>query len=61
MRLVKRLIELAFVILVISLFMKNKDVELQINYFFFSCFVIIVEVVHLHGLKDCVSNGHARI
>lgn len=33
MRLVKRLIELAFVILVISLFMKNKDVELQINYF----------------------------
>lgn len=33
MRLVKRLIELAFVILVISLFMKNKDIELQINYF----------------------------
>jgi len=33
MRLIKRLIELAFVILVISLFMKNKDVELQINYF----------------------------
>ena len=33
MRLVKRLIELAFVILVISLFMKNKDVELQISYF----------------------------
>jgi uncharacterized small protein (DUF1192 family) len=33
MRLVKRLIELAFVILVMSLFMKNKDVELQINYF----------------------------
>ena len=33
MRLVKRLIELAFVVLVISLFMKNKDVELQINYF----------------------------
>jgi len=33
MRLVKRLIELAFVILVISLFMMNKDVELQVNYF----------------------------
>ncbi len=33
MRLVKRLIELAFVVLVISLFMMNKDVELQINYF----------------------------
>lgn len=33
MRLIKRLVELAFVILVISLFMKNKDIELQINYF----------------------------
>ncbi|MDD3472697.1 MAG: hypothetical protein PHS86_07940, partial [Syntrophaceae bacterium] len=33
MRLLKRLIELAFVILVISLFMKNKDIELSINYF----------------------------
>ena len=33
MRLIKRLIELAFVILIISLFMKNKDVELTINYF----------------------------
>jgi hypothetical protein len=33
MRLIKRLIELAFVILVISLFMKNKDIELSINYF----------------------------
>lgn len=33
MRLLKRLIELAFVILVISLFMKNKDIELTINYF----------------------------
>ncbi|MEJ2717584.1 MAG: hypothetical protein P8182_10655 [Deltaproteobacteria bacterium] len=33
MRLIKRLIELAFVIFVISLFMKNKDVVLQINYF----------------------------
>ncbi len=33
MKLIKRLIELAFVILIISLFMKNKDIELQINYF----------------------------
>ena len=33
MRLIKRLVELAFVILVISLFMMNKDVELQLNYF----------------------------
>ncbi len=33
MKLLKRLIELAFVLLVISLFMKNKDVELAINYF----------------------------
>ena len=33
MILIKRLIELAFVILIISLFMKNKDIELSINYF----------------------------
>lgn len=33
MRLLKRLIELAFVIFVISLFMKNKDVVMSINYF----------------------------
>ena len=33
MRLIKRLIELAFVILVISLFMKNKDVQVSITYF----------------------------
>lgn len=33
MRLFKRLVELAFVIFVISLFMKNKDLELQIAYF----------------------------
>ena len=33
MRLLKRLIELAFVIFVISLFMKNKDVVMNINYF----------------------------
>lgn len=33
MKLVKRLIELAVFLLLISLFMKNKDVELTINYF----------------------------
>lgn len=33
MRLLKRLIELAFVIFVISLFMKNKDIVMSINYF----------------------------
>ena len=33
MRFVKRLIELAFIILIISLFMKNKDLEFQISLF----------------------------
>ena len=33
MKFVERLIELAFIILIISLFMKNKDVEFQIAYF----------------------------
>jgi hypothetical protein len=33
MRLIRRLVELAFVILVISLFMKNKNIELQIDYY----------------------------
>jgi len=33
MKFVKRLIELAFIILIISLFMKNKDLEFQITYF----------------------------
>jgi len=33
MRLLKRLIELAFVIFVISLFMKNKDIVISVNYF----------------------------
>lgn len=36
MRLLKRLIELAFVMFVLSLFMKNKDVEMQITYFWLS-------------------------
>jgi hypothetical protein len=33
MRLLKWLIGIAFVVLIITLFMENKDVELQINYF----------------------------
>ncbi len=33
MKFVKRIIEVAFIVLVISIFMKNKDLELQINYF----------------------------
>jgi len=33
MRFVRRLIELAFIVLIISLFMKNKDLEFQITYF----------------------------
>jgi hypothetical protein len=33
MKLIRRLIELAFVILVFSFFMKNKDVEMNINYY----------------------------
>ncbi|MBI5250873.1 MAG: hypothetical protein HY912_15405 [Desulfomonile tiedjei] len=33
MRLIRRLIELAFVLFVISLFMKNKDITLQIDYY----------------------------
>lgn len=33
MRLIRRLVELAFVLFVISLFMKNKDVELQFDYY----------------------------
>ena len=33
MKFVKRLIELAFIIFIISLFMKNKDVDFQLAYF----------------------------
>jgi len=33
MRLIKRLIEVAFLLFVISLFMKNKDIVMNINYF----------------------------
>lgn len=54
MRLVKRLIELAFVILVISLFMKNKDVELQLNYFGLSQ---PIKVAFWELVTFCVSLG----
>ncbi len=33
MRLIRRLVELAFVLFVISLFMKNKDIEIQFDYY----------------------------
>jgi hypothetical protein len=36
MRLIKRLIEVAFVMFLLSLFMMNKDVEMQITYFWIS-------------------------
>ncbi len=36
MRFVKRLIELFFIVVIISLFMKNKDLEFQITYFWLS-------------------------
>lgn len=54
MRLIKRLIELAFVILVISLFMKNKDIELQINYFGLS---EPIKVAFWELVTFCVSIG----
>lgn len=34
LRLIKRLIEVALVIFIISLFMKNKNIEFQIDYYF---------------------------
>jgi hypothetical protein len=33
LRLVKRMIEVAFIIFIISLFMKNKNIELAVNYY----------------------------
>ncbi len=54
MRLIKRLIELAFVILIISLFMKNKDVELQITYFGLSA---PIKVAFWELVTVCVSVG----
>jgi hypothetical protein len=54
MRLIKRLIELAFVILVISLFMMNKDVELQLNYFGLSH---PIKVAFWELVTFCVSLG----
>ncbi len=54
MRLIKRLIELAFVILIISLFMKNKDVELQITYFGLSA---PIKMAFWELVTICVSVG----
>ena len=54
MRLIKRLLELAFVILIISLFMKNKDVELQITYFGLSA---PIKVALWELVTICVSLG----
>ena len=54
MRLIKRLLELAFVILIISLFMKNKDVELQITYFGLSA---PIKVALWELVTICVSVG----
>lgn len=54
MRLVKRLIELAFVILVISLFMKNKDIVMEINYFGLS---EPIKVAFWELVTFCVSLG----
>jgi type III secretory pathway component EscU len=54
MRLIKRLIELAFIILIISLFMKNKDVELQITYFGLSA---PIKVAFWELVTLCVSVG----
>lgn len=54
MRLIKRLIELAFVIFVISLFMKNKDVVMQIDYFGLSA---PIQVAFWELVTLCVSVG----
>ncbi len=54
MRLIKRLIELAFVVLIISLFMKNKDVEVNIAYF---GLVEPVKVAFWELVTVCVSVG----
>jgi len=54
MRLIKRLIELAFVIFVISLFMKNKDVVMQIDYFGLSA---PIKVAFWELVTVCVSVG----
>ncbi len=54
MKLIKRLIELAFVILILSLFMKNKDVELQITYFGLSA---PIKVAFWELVTICVSVG----
>jgi hypothetical protein len=54
MRLVRRLIELAFVIFVLSLFMKNKDVVMQITYYGLSA---PITVAFWELVTVCVSLG----
>lgn len=54
MRILKRLLELIFIIFVISLFMKNKDIELQIAYFGLSA---PIKVAFWELVTFCVSVG----
>lgn len=54
MKLVKRLIELAFIIFIISLFMKNKDIEMQLSYYWPST---PIKVAFWELVTFCVSLG----
>ena len=54
MKFVKRMIELAFIIFIISLFMKNKDVEFQLTYFGLS---EPVKIAFWELVISCVSIG----
>jgi hypothetical protein len=54
MRLIRRLIELAFVIFVLSLFMKNKDIVMQIDYYGLSA---PITVAFWELVTVCVSLG----
>jgi hypothetical protein len=54
MKFVKRLIELAFIIFIVSLFMKNKDVEFQLAYFGLS---EPIKIAFWELVVSCVSIG----
>ncbi len=54
MRLIRRLIELAFVIFILSLFMKNKDIVMQVNYYGLSA---PITVAFWELVTFCVSLG----
>lgn len=54
MKLLKRLIELAFIIFIISLFMKNKDIDLQLTYYWPST---PIKVAFWELVTFCVSLG----